>query len=150
MKQKVKKDVSSNQTGSLIIVEQRYFSESFKREKVEELVAKRLTIQELCELYNVSRTSVYKWLYRYSPHHSQKSKMVVEMESEASKTKNLQARIAELERVIGQKQLEIDFNNKVFELAGASLGFDVKKNFSMEPSNGTVKTVPVGQKKDKT
>ena len=75
--------------------------------------------------------------------------MVVEMESEASKTKNLQARIAELERVIGQKQLEIDFQNKVFELAGASLGFDVKKNFSAKPSSGSVETVLVGAQKDK-
>ncbi|MDZ7898221.1 MAG: hypothetical protein U5N85_09390 [Arcicella sp.] len=36
-------------------------------------------------------------------------RVVVEMESEAQKTKELLARNAELERIIGQKQMSIDF-----------------------------------------
>ena len=140
MKQKVSKSSLTIQAESLHIREQRSFSDSFKREKVADLLAKRCTIAQLCLLYEVSRTSVYKWLYLYSPHHSQQSRQVVEMESEATKTQFLQSRVAELERVIGQKQLEIDFQNKLFDLASASLGFDVKKNFNTLPSNGIVKT----------
>lgn len=140
MKQKVSKNSLTIQAESLHIREQRSFSDSFKREKVADLLAKRSTIAQLCLLYEVSRTSVYKWLYLYSPHHSQQSRQVVEMESEATKTQFLQARVADLERVIGQKQLEIDFQNKLFDLASASLGFDVKKNFNTLPSDGIVKT----------
>ena len=110
----------------------------FKKEKVEDLVAKRISIKDFCVSYHVTRASVYKWLYRYSPHYSSKSKQVVEMESEATKTQFFQTRVAELERIIGQKQLEIDFQNKLFDLATAELGYDVKKNFSSKLSNTIV------------
>ena len=43
------------------------------------------------------------------------------MESESKKTKFLQTRLAELERIIGQKQLEIDFQNKLIELSSAHI-----------------------------
>ena len=106
----------------------RFFSESFKKEKVKQLVAKQISIKELSELYDVSRTSIYKWLYLYSPHHKRGTVQVVEMESEALKTKILLAKVAELERALGRKQLEIDFNNKVIEIASKEIGYDIKKS----------------------
>lgn len=114
----------------------RYFSEAFKKEKVKQIVAKQLSIQELSQLYDVSRTSIYKWLYKYSPHYQQGTKQVVEMESEALKTKALLSKIAELERMLGRKQIEIDFNNKVIELVNEELGYDVKKKYERQLSNG--------------
>jgi transposase-like protein len=121
----------------LAIKEKRSFSEAFKREKVKDLVEKRITIKQLSMLYEVSRTAVYNWLYLYSPHHEQKTTLVVQMESEAHKSQLLQQRVAELERVIGQKQLELDFFNKLFEIGSLELGFDLKKNLSIKLSNGT-------------
>lgn len=114
----------------------RYFSESFKKEKVKQLVAKQISIKELSELYDVSRTSIYKWLYTYSPHHKRGTIQVVEMESEALKTKVLLSKVAELERALGRKQLEIDFNNKVIEIASNELGYDIKKKYGQALSNG--------------
>jgi len=108
----------------------RIFSESFKRAKVAEIQQKVLTIRQLCELYKVSRTSVYKWIYAYSDLEPG-VKMVVEMESEASKTKQLLERNAELERFIGQKQLEIEYLQKTLELASADLGYDIKKKYDI-------------------
>ena len=125
------------QQTQLEIKQHRTFSEAFKREKVKDLVEKRISIKQLCGLYSVSRPAVYKWLYAYSPHHEQKTNLVVQMESEAHKTQMLQQRVAELERVIGQKQLELDFLNKLFEIGSQELGFDVKKNLSTKLSNGT-------------
>lgn len=121
----------------LEIKQHRTFSEAFKREKVKDLVEKRISIKQLSSLYSVSRSAVYKWLYAYSPHHEQKTNLVVQMESEAHKTQMLQQRVAELERVIGQKQLELDFLNKLFEIGSQELGFDIKKNLSTKLSNGT-------------
>ena len=46
------------------IRQQRYFSGQFKSAKVKMLAEKRLTIQQLCQLYSASKASVYKWLYR--------------------------------------------------------------------------------------
>lgn len=121
----------------LEIKQHRTFSETFKREKVKDLVEKRISMAQLCKLYEVSRTAVYKWLYAYSPHHEQKTNLVVQMESEAYKSQMLQQRVAELERVVGQKQLELDFLNKLFEIGSQELGFDVKKNLSAKLSSGT-------------
>ena len=125
------------QGAQLEIKQRRVFSEAFKREKVKDLVEKRISVKQLSSLYEVSRTSVYDWLYAYSPHHEQKTNLVVQMESEAHKTQMLQQRIAELERVVGQKQLELDFLNKLFEVGSQELGFDIKKNLSTKLSSGT-------------
>lgn len=121
----------------LKIKQRRSFSDEFKKAKVKELVAKRVTILELMKLYMVSRTAIYKWLYKYSVHHQQKTILVVQMESEAEKNKYFMQRLAELERVVGQKQLEIDFLNKLLEIGTEELGFDLKKNFSTKLSSGT-------------
>lgn len=121
----------------LAIKQRRIFSEDFKKSKVKELIEKRLTILEVCRLYEISRPAVYKWIYKYSPHYQQKTILVVQMESEAYKAQQLLQRVADLERVIGQKQMEIDFLNKLLEVGGEELGFDLKKNFSTKLSNGT-------------
>ena len=145
MAQKVEKSSLGGPLESrLEIRPRRYFSETFKKEKVQELIAKRTTIQKLCDLYGVSRTSIYKWLYQYSPHYAQKSRQVVEMESESQKTQFYQNRVAELERIVGQKQLEIDFREKLIALASDSLGIDLKKNFSTKVLNGSVSIASPG------
>lgn len=115
----------------------RCFSEEFKKSKVKELVERQITVTQLSRLYGVTRTAVYKWLYHYSADHERRSTLVVQMESESFKTERLQQRVAELERAIGQKQLEIDFLNKLLEVASDEIGYDVKKNFSLKLSNGT-------------
>lgn len=115
----------------------RVFSEDFKKGKVKELVEKRITVSQLGRLYGVSRSAVYKWIFKYSPHQEKKVKLVVEMESESHKTMHLQQQVAELERIVGQKQLEIDYLNKLLEIGSDEMGFDIKKNFSAKLSSGT-------------
>lgn len=114
----------------------RYFSESFKRDKVDQIVGKQISIQELSKLYGVSRTSIYKWIYKYSLHHKKGSKQVVEMESEALKTKKLLSKISELEGILGRKQIELDFKTKVLDILSDELGYDVKKKYEQALSNG--------------
>src|SRR5450755_255957 len=121
----------------LQIRERRIFSEEVKKKAVKDLVSKRTTIKALMNEHQVSYQSVYSWLYKYSPYHEQKCTLVVQMKSEETKNSELQKRVAELERVVGQKQLEIDFLNKLFEIGSSELGFDLKKNFSTPPLNGT-------------
>ncbi len=121
----------------LQIREVRIFSEDVKKKAVKDLVSNRTTIKALVNEHQISRQTVYKWLYKYSPYHEQKCTLVVQMKSEETKNSELQKRIAELERVVGQKQLEIDFLNKLLEIGSSELGFDLKKNFNTPPSNGT-------------
>ncbi len=121
----------------LQIRERRIFSDEVKKKAVKDLISKRTTIKALMNEHQVSYQSVYTWLYKYSPYHEQKCTLVVQMKSEETKNSELQKRVAELERVVGQKQLEIDFLNKLLEIGSSELGFDLKKNFNTPPSNGT-------------
>ncbi|HEX8277722.1 MAG TPA: transposase [Segetibacter sp.] len=121
----------------LEIKQKRYFSEEFKKARVKDLVEKRVTVLEVSRLHEVSTVAVYKWLYKYSVHHQRQTTLVVQMESEATKTKSLLQQVADLERVIGQKQLEIDFLSKLLEIGSEEMGFDLKKNFSSRLLSGT-------------
>jgi transposase len=114
----------------------RNFSESFKREKVKDLVEKRISVADLVRLYGISRTSIYKWLYLYS-NVEKGHKTVMQKESEQHKTQLLQSRVSELERIVGQKQLEIDYLNVCFEAASEELGYDVKKKYAVPRSKSS-------------
>ena len=121
----------------LQIRERRIFSEDLKKKAVKDLTSKRTTIRALINEHQVSEQTVYRWLYKYSPYHDQKCTLVVQMKSEETKNSELQKRVADLERVVDQKQLEIDFLNKLLEIGSLELGFDLKKNLHTLPSNGT-------------
>jgi transposase-like protein len=118
----------------------RIFDESLKRSLVERFEKKSISIKEICELYSVSRTSVYKWIYQYSKNKHRNTKLVLQMESDAYNLKELKSRIAELERVVGQKQLQIDYLEKLIELGSKELGVDIKKNYDTSPSVGSKPT----------
>jgi transposase len=122
----------------LEIKERRIFSEELKKKAVKDLTCKRTTIKALMNEHQISPQTVYKWLYKYSPYHEQKCTLVVQMKSEEIKNSELRQRMAELERIVGQKQLEIDFLNKLLEIGSGELGFDLKKSFSPQPLNGSV------------
>lgn len=118
----------------------RYFSEEFRIQKVKEIEQNQISVSELSRLYNVSSAAVYKWVHKYSLHLKKGIIQVIEMESESKKTKLLQERLAELERIVGQKQLQIDYLEKIIELGSEEIGIDIKKKFSTVPSNGSAKT----------
>jgi len=108
----------------------RFFSETFKREKVSEIDRNILSVAELCKEYQVSRSSVYKWIYKYSQMRKRENKQVVEPESETRKVLLLKQEVNELQRVIGEKQLKLDFLEKMITLAEEEYGVDIKKKFT--------------------
>ena len=55
--------------------------------------------------------------------------MIIQQDSEAAKTKLLLQQVAQLEQTLGQKQMIIDFQNKLIEHASKELGVDLKKTF---------------------
>lgn len=48
---------------------------------------------------------------------------------------SLKKKVAELERIIGQKQILLDFKDKMIEIAEETYGVDIKKKISTEPLN---------------
>ena len=113
----------------------RYFSEAFRKAKAEAIFHGKLSIKDAVALYGVSRTTIYKWLHLYTTV-EKNTKTVLQMDSEEQRTKELLIKVAELERVIGQKQLEIDYLDKLIELSGNDLGIDLKKKAEQILLNG--------------
>lgn len=117
--------------------QRRTFSESFKIKKVREIETGITKISELCKAYNVSDTSVYKWINNYGIMKDKKERLVVESESDTQELLALKKRVAELERAVGQKQLLIDFKDKMIEIAEEMYGVDIKKKLTDQLSNTT-------------
>lgn len=116
----------------LKIRQRRIFSEEFKREKVQELNAGLYSISSFCKLWDVTSAAVYRWIYLYSPEHKKGTTMVVQKESEAQRTSELLIQVAELERRLGQKQMQLDYLEKLVELASKEYDIDFKKNFNVQ------------------
>jgi transposase len=99
-----------------------------------------VSISELCQEYELSRTSVYNWLYKYSKMIKKGERQIVERKSDTRKIQELRERIKELERVVGQKQLQIEFQQKMIELAEQTYDVDIKKKLSSKLSSGSGQT----------
>ena len=115
----------------------RFFSDEFKKKRVRELENNLVTVTEICKTYQVSRTSVYKWIYKYSAMAKKQYKQVVEPKSDARKIKLLEQRIKELERIVGQKQILLEFKDKMIEIAEQTYDVDIKKKLGSKLSSGT-------------
>ena len=115
----------------------RYFSDEFKQKKVAEIERNIVTISEICREYQVSATAVYKWIYKYSKMRKKKEKQVIESESDTRKIAELKAKVRELERMVGQKQVEVEFLSKMIEIAQEDLKIDIKKKASLKLSSGS-------------
>ena len=118
----------------------RNFSEELKRKKVQEIEQKTTTITEVIREYEVSESSVRRWLDKYSTKHKKQVRVIVESESDTRKIIEYKSRIAELERIIGQKQVLLDFKDKLIELAEEEYGIDIKKKLEKRPLSGSGST----------
>ena len=126
--------------GSYVKRPSRYFSEEVRREVVKKIEHRQLSVIQASREYEVSGTAIYKWLDRYSLHLKKGNVFIVEKKSRTQQLEQMKQRVAELERIIGQKQLEIDVLNKMLELGSDQAGFDIKKKFVGRPSPGSTKT----------
>jgi transposase-like protein len=118
----------------------RVFSEEIKRQAVNEYEKGKLTVGEISKFYHVSTTAVYKWLKKYSNFERHTIHVVEMSKSNTQKIKNLENRIKELEQAVGNKQMNIDFLEKMIEIAKDRYGIDIKKNFGTQQSTGSGKT----------
>jgi transposase-like protein len=115
----------------------RVFSLAIKRQVVKDIEEGKVSVLAASQELGVAFQTVYHWLNKYSRHLQSSKRIVVEMESEAYKTKQLEKRILALEAALGRKQLEVDFLNKMIEIGKEELGVDLKKKFSTPPFTGS-------------
>lgn len=118
----------------------RIFSESFKKERVTEYEKGKLTVREISRLYGIACQTVYLWIYKYSGYNNKSLKIVEHKDSHTARLKQMQQRIGELERIVGQKQIRIDYLEKMVEIARQEFGIELKKNSNTSQSGGSGST----------
>lgn len=116
----------------------RTFSDNFKKEKVKEVEMGYTKVSQICKQYQVSDVSVYRWMTKFGSM-KKKERIVIESKSDTAELLELKKKVAELEQIIGQKQVLIDFQQKMIDLAQDHYQVDIKKKFSTSPSNSTGK-----------
>ena len=127
-------------TSLATIRKKRLFSEEFKRSIVNDFESGRYSVLQLEKLYKVSNNLIYRWIYKYSTFNDKSIRIIEMKESSTNKIKELEDKVKGLERVVGQKQLYIDYMEKMVEIAKKELGLDIKKNFNTPQSVGSDKT----------
>jgi len=115
----------------------RRFSSDIKKKIVRDLERNFNSISDVCKTYQVSRTSVYRWIFKYSSMAKKQHKQVIEPKSDTQRIRVLEERIKELERIVGQKQLLLEFKDKMIEIAEATYGVDIKKKVGSKLSSGS-------------
>ncbi|WP_420896743.1 transposase [Leptospira weilii] len=97
-----------------------------------DIETKVTTIAEVSREYSVTRNSIYKWIYSYSKNRKKGVRTVIEEESVSTKLEALKAKIKKLESIIGQKQMKIDFQEKMIEFAEKEYSVDIKKKICFQ------------------
>lgn len=121
------------------IQQKRHFSEELRKEIVAQIERKQITVAQVTREYSVSRSAVYKWLYRYSRTLEKGTRIVMEKKSEASRSRDLEKQIKELQAALGRKSLEADLYRGIVDLASDEFKTDLKKTFGDRASNSQEK-----------
>src|SRR5690606_27038699 len=111
----------------------RYFSTEFKIKKVKEIETGRSKISEICKEYEVSSTSIYRWIKKYGRPKEKNERIIVESKSDTQLIMHLRSRVAELEQLVGQKEVLLIFKEKMLDYAQEYCGVDIKKNSPPKP-----------------
>lgn len=119
----------------------RKFTEDFKRKLVKEFEQGTMSVYQMSKLYSIATTQIYDWIYKFSIFNEKGSRIVEMKDSQTTKLKDLEQRVKELEQNIGQKQIKIEFLEKMIDLAKQEFNIDIKKNFATPQSNGSKKTI---------
>ncbi len=118
----------------------RRYSEEFKKSIVASFEKGEFSVPQLEKLFGVGNATIYSWVYKYS-RFNEKGCRIVEMEnSNQNKLNELIQKVKELEQMVGQKQIAIEYLEKMIEIAKTDLNIDIKKNYSLPPSAGSKAT----------
>jgi transposase len=115
----------------------RRYSEDFKREIVSVFESGKFSVPQLEKLYGIHNVTIYKWIYKFSTFNEKGFRVIEMKESSIDKLKALEQKVKELEQIVGQKQIKIDYLEKMIEIAKDDLNIDIKKNYNTPQSTGS-------------
>jgi transposase len=117
----------------------RHYSDEFKKQIVADFESGDYSVPQLEKLHGIGNASIYSWIHKFSTF-NEKGYRVVEMkDSSSKKLQELEAKNKELEAALGRKQIQLDYLEKMIELAKSELDIDIKKNYSTPQSTGSGK-----------
>lgn len=105
----------------------RVFSEELKRELVSRYERGELSVSDIRHTYEVSETSVYKWITRYGKAELKGLRVVVEKESAEYRVKELLKQVQERDTAIGDLHMKLRYLEKLTEEMQKELNSEVKK-----------------------
>lgn len=115
----------------------RRFSEDFRKGVVAQFEKGEFSVPQLEKLYGIANGIIYSWIYKYSNFNEKGCRIVEMKDSNTAKLKELTNKVKQLEQMVGQKQMAIEYLEKMIELAKTELNIDIKKNYSLRQSNGS-------------
>lgn len=118
----------------------RQYSDEFKKQIVADFESGEYSVRQISKLHGIANAVIYRWIYKFSTFNEKGFRIVEMKDSSAKKMKELEARIKELEAAVGRKQIQVDYYEKMIELAKTELDIDIKKNYNTPPSAGSGKT----------
>lgn len=123
-----------------LISKQRKYSEEFKKSIVNDFESGKFSVPQLERLHKLNKRSIYNWIYKYSQSNERGQRIVEMKDSSTQKLKALEQRIKELEQTVGKKQIQIDYLEKMIDIAKTELDIDIKKNSNTPQSSGSSAT----------
>ncbi|MGM0934975.1 MAG: transposase [Bacteroidota bacterium] len=123
-----------------LLKKNRKYSDEFKKQIVLDFERGEFSVEQLGRLHGVCKQSIYNWIFKFSTFNEKGIRVVEMKDSSDNKMKEMEARIKELEAALGRKQIQVDYFEKMIELAKTELDIDIKKNYSTPQSAGSGKT----------
>ncbi len=121
------------------IRKKRVFSENYQRELVRLFELGKFSVLQLEKLYGIRISVIYRWIYKYSQFNEPGYRVIEMKQSSTAKLKAMEQRIKELEKIVGQKQIKIDFLEEMISVAKDELKIDIKKKSSTPLSGVSTK-----------
>ena len=118
----------------MVLRKRRRYSEDFKKKLVKEFESGQYSVTQLGRLYGICFQNIYNWIYKYSTFNEKGVRIVEDHQSSSKKLKLLEQQIKDLEALLGRKQIQVEFLEKMIDLASEELQVDIKKNYSTPPS----------------
>lgn len=120
-----------------LLQKNRRYSEEFKKQIVADFEGGKFSGSQLQKLHNIAHSLIYGWIYKFSTFNEKGFRVVEMKDSSAKKMKDLEALNKELEAALGRKQIQLEYLEKMIELAKTELDIDIKKNYNTPQSTGS-------------
>ncbi len=122
-----------------LINKRRRYTDDFRRSLVSDFESGNYSVPQLEKLHNIPNGTIYNWIYKFSIF-NEKGIRVVEMKQSSSlKLKELTQKVKDLERIVGQKQIKIDYLEKLIDISKEEFDIDIKKKQDTPQSAGSEK-----------